>query len=166
MAGGRDQGDEEGYGVVQERDTEEEIKRRKVNFTENIRDKYPKSNRGPAIAKCVKPANMLILLAMIVGLGAIVFAIYSIFPLVFNEGIPVTPEKARSCYINLAMAVGIFLYACLVSLGASKMQNLDSYAWAMTGAVLGSFLLLGLPAVITLRDPVVRKGFAEPPVSK
>ena len=47
-------------------------------------------------------------------------------------------------------------------LGASRMQNLESYTWAMTGAVLGILpLLVGVFALIMLRNPKVLAGFME-----
>ena len=53
-------------------------------------------------------------------------------------------------------------YGGLVCFGASKMQSLESYAWGMIGAVLGIFpLLVGIFAIVMLREPRVIAGFEE-----
>jgi sugar phosphate permease len=62
------------------------------------------------------------------------------------------------------MGFGLMLvgWGCLVCIGASKMQNLDSYTWAMVGAVLGILpVLVGIFAIAMLRNPKVIAGFEE-----
>ncbi|VTS04538.1 zinc ribbon domain-containing protein [Tuwongella immobilis] len=163
---GSDEDDLNPYGVETEQElTESEKKAKAIHFGE-LRDKYPKSKRGPAIAKLVKPANYLVGAGMLVGLAAVVGFIWMMFPLVFNEGKAVSDEKMKQQLLYMGGFVLVGGYGALICLGASKMQNLESYPWAMAGGVLATPLLVGLMAVIVLRDPEVRAGFQEAPPPK
>jgi hypothetical protein len=68
--------------------------------------------------------------------------------------------------IIMSGAVVGFIFAALICVGAFKMRTLESYGWAMTGAILttllgGVFIVIGIWCIITLRDKDVIAGFAE-----
>ena len=149
------------YGVVKE--TDEEMRLAEANrpkFT-NLADKFKKSARGPAQALLVLPVNLLIAEAALTGIASVLAVVVGLFPLVFTDAPPSDEEVAEQVVIIFAGLVGL-LWACIVAIGASRMASLDSYAWAMIGAVFGIIpLLAGIFALVTLRDQRVLKGFAE-----
>lgn len=149
------------YGVLKE--SEEELRLAEANkpkFT-NLADKYKKSARGPAQALLVLPVNLLIAEAAITGIASLGAVIVGLWPLVFTDAPPSDEEIAEQVVIIFAGLVGL-LWACIIGVGASKMQSLESYAWAIIGAVFGIVpLLAGIFALVTLRDQRVLKGFAE-----
>ena len=149
------------YGVVKE--TEEELRLAEINKPKflNLADKFKKSARGPAQALLVLPTNLLVAEAAVTGIVSVGAVIYGLWPLVFTDAPPSDEEIAEQVVIIFAGLVGL-LWASIIAIGASKMQALESYAWAMIGAVFGIVpLLAGIFALVTLRDERVRKGFAE-----
>lgn len=149
------------YGVAKE--SEEElrlIEKNKPKFGD-VADKFKKSARGPAQAILVLPVNLLIAegaLTGIIGIGAV---IYGLFPLVFADAPPSDEEYAEQLVIIFGGFVCL-LWGSLICHGASKMQELESYAWALVGGVLGIFpFLAGIFALVALRDPRVLAGFEE-----
>jgi hypothetical protein len=156
-----DDDDLSAYGVMKE--SEEELRLAEVNkpkFT-NLADKFKKSARGPAQALLVLPTNLLVAEAALTGIVSVGAVIYGLWPLVFTDAPPSDEEIAEQVVIVFAGFVG-FLWACIIGIGASKMQALESYAWAMIGAVFGIVpLLAGIFALVTLRDRRVLDGFAE-----
>jgi cadmium resistance protein CadD (predicted permease) len=149
------------YGVIKE--TEEELRLAAANkpkFTD-VADKFKKSARGPAQALLVMPTNLLVAEAAITGLASVGTVIVGLWPLVFTDAPPSDEEYAERIVIIFAGLVGL-AWASIIAIGASKMQALESYAWAMIGAVFGIIpLLAGIFALVALRDERVRKGFAE-----
>ncbi len=154
-------GDLNPYGLVTEVDTEEQKEAKKKVRFDGVDDKKKRSARGPAMSLLVMPANLLVasgVLTFVIGLFVI---IYGAFPLVFSEVSPSDDDYADQIPWML-FGVIIAIWAALVLLGASRMQNLESYTWAMTGAVLGIPLALtGIFAIISLRNPKVLAGFME-----
>jgi cadmium resistance protein CadD (predicted permease) len=149
------------YGVLKE--TEEELRLAEANrpkFTD-VADKFKKSARGPAQALLVLPVNLLVAEAAITGIAAVGAVIIGLWPLVFTDAPPSDEEIAEQVVIIFAGLVAL-LWASIIAIGASRMANLDSYAWAMIGAVFGIVpLLAGIFAIVTLRDRRVIDGFAE-----
>lgn len=149
-----------GYGVVQE--TEEEIEaaeRNKPSMTE-IQDKFKKSARGPAIAMLVAPTNMMTGVGLLTVLAGLVMFVVGIWPLVFNDATP-GDEELEDAIINMVLGLTVFGWGSLVCVGASQMQELSSYTWAMVGAVLSIPLLVGIFALVMLYNPRVKAGFEE-----
>jgi len=144
------------YGV--NKDAEEDEGRRKAIKFDDVADKFKRSSRGPAMALMVLPTNLLIgqgALMFIAGVGTI---IYGIFPLVFADVDPSDEEyREQAGYIIFGFLV--FVWACIVCMGASKMQNLESYTWGWVGAVAG--IPAGIFAGVMLRNPKVIAGFQE-----
>jgi uncharacterized Zn finger protein (UPF0148 family) len=171
----------------EESDTAQREKRRAAAGI--IADRFKKSARGPAQGEVVRPANFLLATGIINAIVCIVIAIIAIFPLVFRDfyspkleegqkysdlekdGKPkkmVDPVKWRATVIQSSIMIGSasfsFIWCAFVCVGAHRMHTLDSYGWAMTGAIMGIFLLpmvTGIWALVTLRNPKVVAGFHE-----
>ena len=149
-----------GYGVVQETAEEaEEAERNKPSLTE-LQDKFKKSARGPAIAMLVGPANAMTGVGLLTVIAGLVMFVVGIWPLVFNDATP-GDEELEDAIINMILGLTVFGWGSLVCVGASQMQDLTSYTWAMVGAVLSIPLLAGLYALIMLLNPRVKAGFEE-----
>lgn len=161
--------DEDGgtYDVVKEKeDTVAEAKKKEVNFG-TIRDKYPKSKRGPALAKTVTPSNSILFCGALTGLVAIVYLCWGIWPFIFSEETP-KGRAATLRAIHIGSAVLWFVSAALICHGGSKLHQLESYNWAMTGSILCILFGLapfgiaaGVYGIVTLRDAEVIAGFEE-----
>ncbi len=149
------------YGVVEEIETEDQkAARKKVRF-DGVDDKKKRSARGPAMSLLVMPANLLIAegaLTFVIGLGTM---IWGMWPLIFTDISPSDDDYAEQLPLVL-FGILLAVWGAMICLGASRMQNLESYTWAMTGAVLGILpLLVGVFALIMLRNPKVLAGFME-----
>lgn len=149
------------YGVVQETEEEKRLAaKNKPTFTET-HDKFKKSARGPASALLVLPTNLLIAEGALTGIVGVMAVVVGLWPLVFTNAPPSDEEIAEQLVIIFGGLVALG-YGSLICVGASKMQALESYAWAMVGAVLGIVpLLAGIFAIVALRDPRVIAGFEE-----
>jgi hypothetical protein len=149
-----------GYGVL--KDSEAEIKEAKKNrpkFTE-VQDKFKKSARGPAQALLVMPSNLLLGAGVIVCIASVVFFIIGMWPLVFNDA-PPGEEELDEAVFSMLMGVLGFVWGGIVCYGASQMQELGSYIFAMLGSIMGVPLLVGIFALIMLQNPRVKAGFLE-----
>ncbi|MFL5340413.1 MAG: hypothetical protein ACJ8F7_09700 [Gemmataceae bacterium] len=81
------------------------------------------------------------------------------------------PDEVRAVYFKSAAYMGgatlHFVVAGCICIGAYKMRTIESYTWSWIGAVLcllfGTMLglLVGIWAIMTLNNPVVKAGFAE-----
>lgn len=157
-----DDGEVRGYRVERAPDPDEEAeerKKQKVHYGD-LRDKFEKKKRGPAMAKVVTPANILLWEGATLCIGGIGLVIYAIWPMVFNEE-PLSSSRQKEQFLLMGGGVLAFIYGALICVGASKMQYLESYKWAMTGAIMSSILGGGLLALKVLRDKEVIAGFAE-----
>lgn len=157
-----DEDEEEGgtYTVVDEKpETAEETKRKEINFG-SIRDKYPKSKRGPAMGKTVTPSTYIMGAGILAAVGAIIFLCYSLWPFIFREEPPKGKEATKRA-LMIAGAIVWFVYAALICHGASKMHTLESYGWAMAAAIMSTVVLIGIYGIVTLRDEEVVEGFEE-----
>jgi hypothetical protein len=149
------------YGLVKE--SEEEARaaeKNKPKFT-NIQEKHKRSARGPASAALVLPTNLLIFAGVLTSIAGIAVILVYTWNLIFTDASP-SDDEINDALPFVGLGILMFFWGGLVCFGAFKMQNLESYSWALTGAVLGSIpLLVGLFALITLRDPKVIAGFKE-----
>ena len=155
--------DEEGggtYGVVEEHETEEDKERRQTHYG-SLRDKFAKSKRGPAMAKLVQPSNLLLAEGVLICIAAVAGVMISVWPLIFTtEQVPGAYMRKRFLFMGLAILA--FVYGACICNGASKMQSLESYTWAMVGSVMGVIpLLVGIWGIVLLRDEEVIAGFEE-----
>ena len=151
-----------GYGVIAETDQEkEEAEKHKPQFGE-IQDKFKKSARGPAMGLLVMPSNLLTLEGLITGVAGIGLVVKGMWPLVFNDA-PPDEEEVEGAIVDMLLGVVTLFWGAVVCFGASNMQELSSYPWAMVGSVMGvlPFLGIGIYAIIMLQNPKVKAGFEE-----
>jgi hypothetical protein len=160
-----DEEDEEsvrkGYGVVGETEQEiEQAKKNKVNFGA-VEDKHKKSARGPAIALLVMPSNLLTFEGLVTAIGGVVLFVIGMWPLVFNDA-PPGDEEIEEAIVAMLLGLMTFGWGALICFGASQMQELRSYMWAMVGSVMGVLpLLVGIYGIVMLQNPKVKAGFEE-----
>lgn len=154
--------DDTPYQLYQESEEEKRLEELNKPKFSDVKDKFKKSKRGPAMALLVLPANLMIAqgaIVFIVGLGMLVVGGW---PLIFTDAVPSDEELVDALFLifagGLAMTwSGITIYA------AAAMQNLGSYSWAVAGSVMAILpLLAGIYALVTLYDPRVIAGFKEP----
>lgn len=150
-----------GYGVqVESEEEKEKAEKNKPKFTA-VKDKFKKSARGPAMGLLVMPANLLTLNGLITCVGGLFAFVWGMWPLVFNDA-PPSEEELEEAIVWMMMGICILFWGAMVCFGASQMQELASYPWAMVGAVMGiAPLLVGLFSIIMLQNPKVKAGFAE-----
>jgi hypothetical protein len=150
-----------GYGVIDETEEEKkEAEKNKPKFTE-VQDKFKKSARGPAQAMLVMPSNLLTAEGLITMAGGIVIFLHGMWPLVFNDA-PPGDEETEEAFQEMALGLLAFVWGALVCYGASMMQELGSYTWAMVGSVLGVVpILVGIFGIVMLQNPKVKAGFEE-----
>ncbi len=149
------------YGVIQESEEEKRLAaKNKPNFRETY-EKFKKSARGPATALLVMPTNLLIAEGALTAIAGVAGVVIGLWPLIFTDAPPSDEEIAEQVVVIFGGLVAFF-YGGLICVGAYKMYTLESYAWAMIGAVLGILpLLAGIFAIVALRDPRVIAGFEE-----
>lgn len=150
-----------GYGVLAE--TEEEKERAEANkpkFTE-AQEKFKKSARGPAMSLLVMPSNLLTGAGLLTCIGGLGMFVVGMWPLVFNDA-PPGEEELEEAVVLMMLGICTLFWGAMVCFGASQMQELGSYAWAMVGGVMGiAPFLVGIYAIIMLQNPKVKAGFAE-----
>ena len=148
------------YGVLKESEEELRLAAKNKPVFGDIADKFKKSNRGPAQMLLVLPVNLLIAAGSLSAIIGVCTMIIGMWPLIFTVASPSDEEYAEQLVVIFVGCV-LVIWGGLICLGASKMQSLESYAWALAGAVLGIPMLAGIFALIALRDPRVRAGFEE-----
>ena len=149
-----------GYGVIKESEDEvKETAKNKPKFTE-VQDKFKKSARGPAQGLLVMPSNLLLAGGLVLAAASVVYFVIGMWPLVFNDA-PPGEEELDEAVFGMLMGVLGFVWAALICYGASQMQELGSYIFAMLGAIMGIPLLVGIFAIIMLQNPRVKAGFEE-----
>lgn len=135
----------------------------RVTF-DQIRDRFPRSKRGPAQKAVVIPANVLIGLGIKQCIFAIALAVWSVWPIIFYDATP-TRDVYIGSFIWLGYAALWFTLSALVVNGAFKMHTLESYPWAWVGIVIGMITGLSLFAslwcIFVLKNPDVKAGFYE-----
>jgi predicted Zn finger-like uncharacterized protein len=153
--------DDNPYGVVHEEDTVEMVKAKAQIQFDGVQDKNKRSARGPAMAMLVLPTNLLIAEGVLTFIAGLIMAVAAAFPLVFTD-VEASDDEYVEQGVWMFLGIMLLVWGMLVCLGASRMQNLESYTWGMVGAVLGIMpLLVGIFALIVLRDPKVVAGFEE-----
>lgn len=148
------------YGVIKESEEELRLAEKNKPVFGDIADKFKKSNRGPAQMLLVLPVNLLIAAGSLSAIFGVCTMIIGVWPLIFTDA-PNSDEEIAERLVYIFIGGVLLIWGSLICLGASKMQSLESYAWALAGAVLGMPMLAGIFALIALRDPRVRAGFEE-----
>ena len=169
-----DDDEEEGgtYTVMNEADGGDEDARKKGLDFGSLRDKYPKSKRGPAMAKTVRPSSYILFAAALTAVCAIVYLCWGLWPFIFSD----EPPRGRAAtyrIIHIVSAVISFSCCGLIAHGASKMHTLESYNWAMTASIMAILfciaplgLAVGIFGIVTLQDDEVKEGFEETAVKQ
>src|SRR3954469_15373191 len=111
----------------------------------SLRDKFAKSTIGPAMYRTVIPSNWLLRLGLFSCVVATFWFILAIWPIIFCEANPIRPFIRPRVDIMLR-AVFMFSFGGIMCLGASKMHEVSSYAWAIVGSIMA--LLIYIPAGI------------------
>ncbi|MCI0701906.1 MAG: hypothetical protein L0241_12565 [Planctomycetia bacterium] len=150
-----------GYGVAAETEAEKkEAEKNKPKF-KDVKEKFKKSARGPAMSLLVMPSNLLTLEGLLTCAAGIGLFIVGMWPLVFNDA-PPGEEETEEAVVYMMLGMVTIFWGSMVCFCAAQMQELGSYAWAMTGAVMGiAPLLTGIYAIVMLQNPKVKAGFEE-----
>jgi len=131
--------DEDSYGFIeqstQEKEEEEKIQKQTLA---PLKDKRPKSARLPAAAICQVPSNRMLALSTATCASCILSIVVVIWPMIFSARKIPGPEMLERWTVVLVCVLA-FAYDALATYGAVNMQNIDSFKWAMTGAVLMVF---------------------------
>jgi hypothetical protein len=155
-----DESIKKGYGVVKETEAEiEAAEKNKPSFTE-VQDKFKKSARGPAQALLVMPSNLMLGAGLILCVASVGYFVVGLWPLVFNDAPPGEEELDEAVFGMLLGTLG-FVWGGMICYGASQMQELASYIWAMLGSIMSAPLLVGIFGIIMLMNPKVKEGFEE-----
>ena len=117
-----------------------------------------KCARGQAIGLLVMPTNLLTGMGLNLGALGIVWFVWAIWPLMFAAA-PPAPAVVVDALIGMALGLLIFGWGAAICYGASRMQALSSYWWAMVGSILAIPVLVGIYCVIVLQDPKVIERF-------
>jgi phage FluMu protein Com len=120
-------------------ETSEEKKKKKVNYG-SLRDKFKKSKRGPAMARVVKLTNAQMLFGIIHAVLYLVGVMGCLWPFIFSDKPP--SGGAGQWIAGASGCAALLIYTFCLCIGSSKMHTLESYSWAMAGAVLT--LVLGM----------------------
>jgi hypothetical protein len=150
-----------GYGVIAETEAEKEAaEKNKPKFTD-IKEKFKKSARGPAMSLLVMPSNLLTLAGLLTCAGGLFTFVIGMWPLVFNDA-PPSEEELEEAIVTMMLGICILFWGAMVCFCASQMQELASYPWAMAGSVMGIVpFLVGIYGIVMLQNPKVKAGFAE-----
>jgi hypothetical protein len=150
-----------GYGIVKATDEElEQEAKNKPAFGE-VQDKFKRSARGPAQALLVMPSNLLTGEGLLTMAGGVLMFVVGMWPLVFNDA-PPGDEEMEEAIVTMLLGSLTFIWGAGICFGASQMQELNSYTWAMAGSVMGVLpLLVGVFGIVMLLNPKVKAGFEE-----
>ncbi len=136
-----DEEDSSGYMVAPESNSPAHS----VNFGD-IRDKYPKSKRGPAMAKTVRAANFLTGSGILTCLLAAFSLVLGMWPFIFRDADKeITQAVKTRCTIYFVSGSVGFILGSLICIGASKLHTLESKPWAYVGTILN--ILVGISAL-------------------
>ncbi|VTU01185.1 : Nucleoplasmin [Gemmataceae bacterium] len=150
-----------GYQITLETEEEKkEAEKHRPKF-EDAQEKHKKSARGPAMALLVFPSNLMTAEGLITGALGLLWFVQGAWPLLFNDA-PPGEEELEEALVDMIVGVSVFVWGGMICFGASQMQELGSYPWAMTGAVMALVPgLVGAAGIIALQNPAVKAGFAE-----
>ena len=157
-----DDDDRNPYGVVIDNSKPAE----EINFV-TLRDRFPKSMRGPAQGNVVVPANWLIAFGVGNCVACMLWFVVGIFPFIFTIDKPITDDEKPMQYWFIGISTFLFFWNSVIIYGAFKMHTIESYGWAMTAcifAILGGALwgmIAGIVGIVKLRKPETIAGFAE-----
>lgn len=157
--------------ATSEKDEDQAKETTKQIFEERMRDRYPKSKRGPAQAAITPPSNGMMAAGILMCIGYLLGIVIEAFPLIFTPEKPLTSDQVTDHWLWILLYILEFGVGGFITAGAVKMQNLDNYAWCLTACAVSILpfafyawivtLPMGLWCVVTLRKPDVIAGFRE-----
>ncbi len=113
----------------------------------SLRDRFAKSNIGPAMFKTVMPSNYLLRLGLFSCIVAVFIFIYGAWPIIFCEATTIRPF-VRPRVTIMIYATFIFAFGGIMCMGASKMHDLTSYTWSIIGSIMA--LVIYIPSGIMM----------------
>ena len=113
----------------------------------SLRDRFAKSTIGPAMYRTVICSNWLLRQGLFTCVFAVFVFIYGVFPIIFCEAMPIRPLIRPRVTIMLIASLN-FSFGSIMCMGASKMHDLTSYAWAIIGSLMS--LAIYIPTGIIL----------------
>ena len=157
-----DQDDDTPYGVIKESEEEKKLAEKNKPVFGAVKDKFKRSARGPASALLVLPSNLLIGQGAITIVAGILLMVFGAWSLVFTD-VPTSDEELAEQSLLIFCGIVALSWGGIQCYGASQMQNLENYSWALVASVFGFLpLLAGIFSIMSLRDPRVIAGFEEP----
>ena len=151
------------YGMVQESADEAKLAKKNMPKIGQIRDKFAKSARGTAAALLVSPAKLMLAQGALLCLfGIFAFSWLGMWGLIFAD-VPPSDEEFAEFLFWIFTGIVCMLWGTITCYGAVQAVTLGQYHWAVVGALFGLLpLLAGIFLLLTLFDPRVLAGFAEP----
>jgi len=162
-----DDEDEEGgtYGIAADEPEDANKKNRDVDYG-SLRDKYEKSTRGPAMARLVNMSSGMLAIGILTVLGSVIGIMVLLWPFIFSDDSP-TGREARTQILLIVAGVFGGVYGGCICYAASKLHELESYAWSIAGVILIGIIglgfticgIIGIAATLTAMnsDPEARK---------
>jgi hypothetical protein len=112
------------------------------------------------IGLLVMPCNLLTAAGLILRVISLVIFVMGMWPLVFAP-FPPPPGLVVDALFEMALGLLVSGWGAAICYGASQMQALASYKWAMAGSILAIPVLVGIYGVVMLQDPDVIDAFDE-----
>jgi DNA-directed RNA polymerase subunit RPC12/RpoP len=153
------------YGLAEESEEEKRLAEKNKPVFGNIKDKYAKSARGPAAALLVTPVNLLLFQGGLLCLFGLFWALFwqGLWGIIFTGGTPPSDEEFTEYLGWVFVGIVCTLWGGITCYGAVQAITLGSYPWAVVAGFFGLFpLLAGIFMLLTIWDPRVLAGFAEP----
>lgn len=153
------------YGLAEESEEEKRLAEKNKPTFGAVRDKYAKSARGPAAALLVTPVNLLLFQGGALCLFGLFYAFFwqGLWGIIFTGGTPPSDEEFTEYLGWVFVGIICTLWGAVTCFGAVQAITLGSYPWAVVAGFFGLFpLLAGIFLLLTIWDPRVLAGFAEP----
>jgi predicted Zn finger-like uncharacterized protein len=131
-----DDDDGQAYVVIKEQEPD---KRKEDLYFGSLRDRYEKSKRGPAMAKCVVGSNFVLAEGLFVCCCGIALFLYSIWPFIFSD----EPPKFRDRVWFTLGGIGVFGLGAFMGYCASQMHEVRYYILSWVGVILAFIPPLG-----------------------
>jgi hypothetical protein len=153
------------YGLVKESEEEQRLAEKNKPVFGNVKDKFAKSARGPAAALLVTPVNLLLFQGGMLCLFGLFYAFFwqGLWGIVFTGGTPPSDEEFTEYLGWVFIGIVCTIWGAITCFGAVQGITLGSYPWAVVAGFFGLFpLFAGVFMLLTIWDPRVLAGFAEP----
>lgn len=124
--------------ALPDEDLDQELKPREHHddVRKSMDKQFPKSRRGPAQAIVMRPSNQLLATASTLCVSCIVSVLVAMWPMVFSLKSELSDADVLYRWQMVGLSVLAFIYNAAITMGAVKMQSIESYRWAMGAAVM------------------------------